>query len=148
MVLQRALEAPRQHHPQLRTTGISGSSRPKVGTDHCVEDDRIGRSDERGGVGRSCPDLGLEEPEERRGLLDGVEVEIHDDAMRIVERLAYQFAYDAGVATHLSEGLERGSPDGEIADGMVDVQGGHAVTVRDEAAPEYPRFLGFAEART
>ena len=61
-------------------------------------------------------------------LLHGVEVEVDDDIVRVVDRSAHMVTFDAGLLPGVVETPERLLPHFEVCDGVLDVQGGHGVS--------------------
>jgi len=71
------------------------------------------------------PHSGLQEVEECLGFADGVEVEIDDDVVSIVDRLLDALPTYAGLFAELGESFKRLSPEVEVGDWVLDVQGRH-----------------------
>lgn len=90
-----------------------------------VDDARLWRADQSRRVGRSRPDLGLEEPLEAPGLVDGGELQVDDHVARIVDRLDDPFPQYAALLASLGEPAERRVPGVEVVDRVFDEQCGH-----------------------
>ena len=83
---------------------------------------------EGGGIGAGGPDRGPQEAEEGRCVVGGVEVEVDDDVVGVVNRPLDALLAYPGLLAGLGEAAERGVPRVEVGDGMFDVQGGHGVS--------------------
>jgi len=90
------------------------------------------------------PDVSVKQLQERSGSVDGLEIEVDDDEVVVVDRSAQPGTGDARRSSHVGEAVEGAAPRVVIGDGMFDVESGHVLTVRTATVFDHPNLLGLA----
>lgn len=90
----------------------------------------VGISGKGWGVLGSGPDNRLEELAERQCSLVGVELEIHDDIARVIDRSQHAMGAHAGIVPCVSESVEGSRPGLEVGDRVLNVKDRHGCNIR------------------